>query len=70
MDEFEKQELLEEFLVRWHGGGSMRRICEELIAKGKNPQDVTMCRRIFEIWVRSKKPWSSIHRLEKKALIT
>jgi hypothetical protein len=68
MDQFEKRELLEEFLIRWHGGSSMHRICAELIAKGQNPQDVTTCRRIFEIWAKSRKPWSAIQKLEKKAL--
>lgn len=64
MDEFEKREILEEFLVRWNGGASTKTIAQELVAGGRNPSDVAACKRLFEKWLEAKKPWTFINRIK------
>ena len=63
MDEFEKQEILEEFLVRWNGGASTKMTSQDLVLRGRNPSDVTDCKRIFEKWLESKKSWTFVKRI-------
>ncbi|MEM7813605.1 MAG: hypothetical protein QW548_01755 [Candidatus Aenigmatarchaeota archaeon] len=65
MDRFEKQELLEEFLVRWSGGRSLSGIIKDLTSEGRNRSDVELCSRIFEKWLSSKKQrsWSEIKKM-------
>lgn len=59
MDKFEKQEILEEFFVRWKAGTSPKFIEQDMIKK-YNPADIRTCRKIFERWIESKKPWNAI----------
>ena len=63
MDDFEKQEILEEFLVRWNGGTSTKMISIDLTSKGRNPSDVAGCKQIFEKWLDSKKSWAFVNRI-------
>ena len=63
MDDFEKQEILEEFLVKWNGGASTLTISKDLMGRGRNPSDVNDCKRIFEKWLESKKPWNLVGRI-------
>jgi hypothetical protein len=63
MDDFERQEILEEFLVKWNGGASATTIAKDLVARGRNPSDVADCRRIFAKWLESKKPWDHVKRI-------
>ncbi|MBI5060894.1 MAG: hypothetical protein HZB67_01125 [Candidatus Aenigmarchaeota archaeon] len=60
MDNFEKQEILEEFLIKWRAGTSMKMAADELIKRGVNPSDVNVCKKIFEKWVDMKKSWKHI----------
>jgi len=63
MDKFERQELLEEFLVRWSGGRSLGGIIKDLTAEGRSRADVELCNRIFAKWSVKKKPWSAIKKM-------
>lgn len=60
MDKFERQEILEEFLVRTQGGRTVNLIVEELKSRGKNQDDVNACAAIFARWLRSGRPWSDV----------
>ncbi|GEM_PF-2306998 len=64
MDDFEKQEILEEFLVKWNGGASTTTISKDLVSRGRNPSDVEDCKKIFDKWLGLKKPWSYVSRLK------
>jgi len=66
MDKFEKQELLEEFLVRWNGGRSLGGVAKDLISEGRNRTDVETCNRIFEKWTAKKKPWAAIKKISAR----
>ena len=63
MDEFEKQEILEEFLVRFKGGTSTGIIAKDLVDHGRNPSDVGVCKQIFDKWARTKRSWTEIMRM-------
>lgn len=68
MDRFERQELLEEFLVRWSGGRSLGGIVKDLASFGRSRSDVELCGRIFDKWVSAKKPkpWSAIKQIRAR----
>ena len=66
MDRFEKQEMLEEFLVRWSGGRSLGGIVKDLTAEGRSRSDVETCSRIFEKWAAKKKPWTAIKKIRAR----
>lgn len=66
MDKFEKQELLEEFLVRWNGGRSLGGIVKDLVSEGRNRADVEACGRIFEKWAAKKRPWAEIKKIRAR----
>ncbi len=60
MDRFEKQEILDEFFIKWKAGTSPKMTVEELVRRGLNPGDVGICKKIFEKWVEMKKPWKHV----------
>ncbi len=62
MDKFEKQEILDEFLIKWKGGTSTKMIEKDLSEK-HNPDDVSTCRKIFEKWVSLQKPWKYVDKI-------
>ena len=63
MDKFEKREILEEFLIKWKTGRSIR-VAEEHLLEKYNPIDVKECRKIFEKWTTSGKSWKDIDKMK------
>jgi hypothetical protein len=64
MDPFERQEILDEFFVKWKVGTSTKFLEGDLLRRGLNPSDVKNCGKIFEKWIGSKKPWSYIKQIK------
>ena len=64
MDEAEKQELLNEFLVKWIGGTSAKAAEADLLKKGVPQSDLAYCRKIFEKWAEASKTWSDIKKMK------
>ena len=64
MDKFERQEILDEFLIKWHAGTSPKSTETQLINSGYNPDDIKLCRKIFERWIESKTSWKEIKNLK------
>ena len=64
MDEFERQEILNEFLIKWMGGLSSKTAERELMSKGITQSDLSYCRKVFEKWVDMKTSWSEITKIK------
>ncbi len=64
MDESEKNDILNEMLVKWMGGASIKTAELDLVKKGLPQPDVAYCRKIFEKWSDSKKSWSEIKKIK------
>ena len=64
MDPFERQDILDEFYIKWQVGTTSNFVEDDLIKRGMNPSDVKMCRKIFEKWMESKKPWSYVKHIK------
>ncbi|MBI5347543.1 MAG: hypothetical protein HZB66_02955 [Candidatus Aenigmarchaeota archaeon] len=59
-------EILDEFLISWQNGASLKTIEEDLLRRGVNRKDVEKCRYAFEAWVKNpKKIWSELKKSVK-----
>jgi len=63
MDKFEKKKILEEFLVKWKSGRAISSAMK-ILSEEYNPLDVEACRKIFERWIKSGKPWKDIDNIK------
>jgi hypothetical protein len=54
MDQFERQDILDEFFIKWKVGTTPRFVEEDLLKRGLNPSDVKACRKLFEKWIDTK----------------
>ena len=64
IDESEKHDILNELLVKWMGGASIKTAELDLVKEGVPQMDVSYCRKIFEKWSSSGKSWTEIRKMK------
>ncbi len=62
----EKTDVLDEFLISWKNGSSLKAIEQDLLRRGADGKDVLKCKKAFEMWIKNQnKKWSEIRKLAK-----